>query len=79
MGDLGLQHPWISLVIKAIGQSALADTMNRFPFFATLFRVAMPKKLEALIEDTKTHEAYTMALIKKLVSSAQSFLMVQVI
>lgn len=28
----------------------------------------MPKVIEALVEDTKTHEAYTLALIKKLVS-----------
>lgn len=70
MGGSGLQHPWISLVIKAIGQSAMADTMNRFPFFATIFKIAIPKKLEALVEDTKTHEAYTMALIQKLVSCA---------
>ncbi|KAL8826317.1 MAG: hypothetical protein Q9191_003868 [Dirinaria sp. TL-2023a] len=39
--------------------------MNRFPLFATIFKFIMPKKLEAWIEDTKTHEAYTMALIKK--------------
>ena len=72
MRDLGLQNPWISLIIKAVGQNALADTMNRFPFFATLFKFVLPKKLEALIEDTKTHEANTLAMVKKLISPAQS-------
>lgn len=73
MKFLGLQHPWTSLVINAIGQSALADTMNRFPLFATLLKIAMPKKLEALVEDTRTHEAYTMGLIKKFVEFSAPF------
>ena len=69
-GYSGVIHPWISLVIKAIRQSALADTLSRFPFFAEIFKNVMPKAMEALVEDTKTHEGYTLALIKKLVSCA---------
>ena len=44
--------------------------MSRFPFFAKIFKMAMPKVIEKLVEDTKTHEAYTLALIKKFVPRA---------
>ena len=50
---------------KALRQGALADTMNRFPFFAKIFKILMPGVIEALVRDTKTHESHTMALIEK--------------
>lgn len=57
-------HPWIALVIKALRQGALADSFNRFPFFAKIFKLCMPGAINALIQDTRTHEAHTMRLIK---------------
>ena len=58
-------HPWIGLVINALRQGALADTFNRFPLFASVFKVCMPNAINKLIQDTRTHEAHTMRLIKK--------------
>ena len=50
---------------KALRQGALADTMSRFPFVAMVFQLLMPGMIEDLVQDTKTHEAYIMALIDK--------------
>jgi hypothetical protein len=61
----GKFHFWIGLVTKALRQGALADTMNRFPLFARIFKVIMPKAIDALIRDTRIHEAHTMALIDR--------------
>ena len=58
-------HPWIDLVTKALRQGALADTFQRFPVFAGIFKTLMPGAINALIKDTRTHEAYTMALVEK--------------
>ncbi|KAI9775446.1 MAG: hypothetical protein M1816_005936, partial [Peltula sp. TS41687] len=61
-------HPWIGLVTKALRQGALADSFTWFPFFARLFKILMPGAINALIKDTRTHEAYTMDLITKRVN-----------
>ncbi|KAF1993248.1 cytochrome P450 [Amniculicola lignicola CBS 123094] len=58
-------HPWINLVSKALRQGALADTFQRFPVFARIFKFLMPSAINALIKDTRTHESYTMALVEK--------------
>ncbi|KAI9168058.1 Cytochrome P450 monooxygenase BOA3 [Paramyrothecium foliicola] len=58
-------HFWIDLVTKALRQGALADTMNRFPLAAFLFKTLMPQSVKKWSEDTRTHEAHTMALIEK--------------
>lgn len=50
---------------KAVRQDALADTMSWFPFFANIFRLLMPGTIRDLIQDTKTLEAHTMALIDR--------------
>ena len=50
---------------KALRKGALADTMARFPWAAGLFKILTPKTIEALIQDTKTHEAHTLALIER--------------
>jgi hypothetical protein len=63
--DLAKFHPWIDLVSKALRQGALADTFQRFPVFARIFKFLMPGAINALIKDTRTHEAYTMDLVKK--------------
>ncbi len=62
---LGKLHFWIKLVTKALRKGALADTMIRFPWIAKLVQVLMPKAIEALIQDTRTHEAHTLALIER--------------
>jgi hypothetical protein len=61
----GKFHFWIDLVTKALRQGALADTINRFPLFAMIFKAVMPKAIDALKRDTRTHEAHTMALIDR--------------
>ena len=58
-------HPWIGLVTKALRQGALADSFNRFPFFAKIFKTLMSGAIDTLIKDTRTHEAQTMSLVKK--------------
>lgn len=62
---IGGYHFWIELVTKALRKGALADTLNRFPLIAKVFKAAMPNIIEALIQDTRTHEAHTMALIQR--------------
>jgi hypothetical protein len=52
-------------VTGALRQGALADTMNRFPFLAKVFKMVMPGTINAMIEDTRTHEAHTMDLIER--------------
>ncbi|CAP80267.1 Pc12g06400 [Penicillium rubens Wisconsin 54-1255] len=61
----GEVHPWISRIITAIGQSALADAFKRFPAFATTFKWLFPKAIERMLEDTAGHENYTISLIDK--------------
>ena len=58
-------HPWIGLVTKALRQGALADSFNRFPLFAKIFQTLFSGAIDALIKDTRTHEAQTMSLVKK--------------
>jgi cytochrome P450 len=58
-------HPWIGLVTKALRQGALADSFNRFPYFAKIFKTLMSGAIDTLIKDTRTHEAQTMSLVKK--------------
>lgn len=65
MFGLGEFHFWIKLVTKALSKGALADTMNRFPWFASIFKFLIPKAIEALVKDTRTHEAHTLALIER--------------
>lgn len=61
----GKYHFWIALVTKALRQGALADTFNRFPVLQKLVKFCFPKVIDALVEDTKTHEAHTMRLIER--------------
>lgn len=61
----GDYHFWIKLVTKALRKGALADTMDRFPFLAKILKAVTPKAMDALIQDTKNHEAHTMALIER--------------
>ncbi|KAL8954791.1 MAG: hypothetical protein Q9183_006931, partial [Haloplaca sp. 2 TL-2023] len=58
----GKTHFWISIVISSLGQGALADVFNRFPFLRTLFMAVTPA---SKFEDTKKHEAYTVDLVTK--------------
>jgi hypothetical protein len=67
---IGEVHPWISRIITAIGQSALADAFKRFPAFATTFKWLFPKAIERMLEDTAGHENYTISLIDKYASEA---------
>ena len=39
--------------------------MSRFLFFANIFHLLMPGTIRDLIQDTKTHEAHTVALIDR--------------
>lgn len=66
--QLGKVHPWISRIITAIGQSALADAFRRFPAVATAFKWLFPKAIEKMLEDTASHEKYTTSLIDKYAS-----------
>ncbi|KAL9123064.1 MAG: hypothetical protein Q9187_000391 [Circinaria calcarea] len=61
----GKVHFWIALVTKALRQGALADTFNRFPIIAKLFKAIMPRTIENLIRDTKIHERHTLDLIQR--------------
>lgn len=70
MADVNTQLPgrfhfWIDLVGKALRQGALADTFNRFPLVAKVFKVVMPGAMDKIVKDTKTHEAHTMDLIHR--------------
>ena len=58
-------HFWIKLVTNALKQGALADTMMRFPWLANAMQFLMPKVIENLKRDTRTHEAHTLALIER--------------
>lgn len=50
---------------KALRKAALADTMIRFPWIAKIVQVLIPQAIEALIQDTRTHEAHTLTLIER--------------
>lgn len=65
----GQFHFWIKLVTKALRQGALADTMSRFPWIASVFKFLMPKFIENLNRDTKVHEAHTLELIENRLKS----------
>lgn len=65
----GKFHFWIKLVTKALRQGALADTMNRFPWVASIFKLLMPNFIEKLNQDTKAHEAHTLNLIERRLNS----------
>ncbi|KAL8724114.1 MAG: hypothetical protein Q9166_008126 [cf. Caloplaca sp. 2 TL-2023] len=58
----GKTHFWIAIVISSLGQGALADVFNRFPFMRTLFKAITPS---SAYEDTKKHESYTIDLVTK--------------
>ncbi|KAI0396354.1 cytochrome P450 [Xylariaceae sp. FL0594] len=58
-------HPWIQLVLGAMSQGALADCMTRFPLIGQVFQWLMPGTIAKLIEDTRKHEAHTIALVDK--------------
>ena len=58
-------HFWIKLVTNALRQSALADTMHRFPTFGSVVRTVAPGWLQKLSRDTKIHEGHTLALIDR--------------
>jgi len=51
--------------MTALRQGALADFFNRFPELATIFKTIMPGAIRKITEDTKKHEAHTMALVQK--------------
>ncbi|KEQ98174.1 hypothetical protein AUEXF2481DRAFT_2148 [Aureobasidium subglaciale EXF-2481] len=61
-------HPWIDLVTNALQQGALADFMLRFPFMALVMKKLLPGTIKKLVQDTRTHEAYTMNLVQKRLS-----------
>ncbi|KAI1267667.1 cytochrome P450 [Xylariaceae sp. FL1019] len=65
----GEVHPWISRIITAIGQSALADAFRRFPAFAITFKWLFPRAIGKMLEDTASHEKYTMSLIDRRLGS----------
>ncbi|KAI0391864.1 cytochrome P450 [Xylariaceae sp. FL0594] len=69
----GEVHPWITRIITAIGQSALADAFRRFPAFATAFKWSFPRAIEKMLQDTASHESYTMSLIDKFAAHASDF------
>ncbi|KAL8729762.1 MAG: hypothetical protein Q9181_004890 [Wetmoreana brouardii] len=58
----GKTHFWISIVISSLGQGALADVFNRFPFMRSLFKLITPS---SVYEDTRKHESYTIDLVTK--------------
>lgn len=61
----GKRHPWISVVLSALNQGALADTLKRFPAIAWVFMRVMPGTIQRIIKDTKKNEDYAIKLIKK--------------
>lgn len=63
--ESGQRHPWITIVLGALNQGALADSFKRFPGIAWIFLKVMPGAIQRIIEDTKKNENYAIELIKK--------------
>ncbi|KAI9685123.1 MAG: hypothetical protein M1822_004710 [Bathelium mastoideum] len=63
--DSGKPLPWIELVLGALKQGALADTLKRFPLLANIFLTLMPGTLQKIIEQTKVFERNCVELIKR--------------
>ena len=61
----GKFHFWIDLVTKALRKGALADSFNRFPFLAWVFKTLFSGAIDALVRDTRIHESHTIALIER--------------
>ncbi|KAF6844635.1 benzoate 4-monooxygenase cytochrome P450 [Colletotrichum musicola] len=62
--DSGVEHPWVSIVVKSLRMGAMADCFKRFPLVGTIFQNMFPGALKRLIENTRRHEAYTMELVQ---------------
>ncbi|KAL4961628.1 cytochrome P450 [Aspergillus stella-maris] len=58
-------HFWITLVTKSLRQGVVADTMSRFPLLAGCITYLVPGILQSSIEDSRKHEAHTMALVER--------------
>ena len=61
----GKRHPWVSIVLSALNQGALADSFKRFPGIARIFQTLMPGMIQRIIEDTKKNERYSIDLVTK--------------
>ncbi|KAH8660701.1 benzoate 4-monooxygenase cytochrome P450 [Tricladium varicosporioides] len=61
----GKEHFWVAIVVKSLRMGALADCFKRFPWIGMIFQKVFSGMLKKLIEDTRTHEAYTMKLVQE--------------
>ncbi|KAI0543351.1 benzoate 4-monooxygenase cytochrome P450 [Xylaria curta] len=70
-------HPWISIILGALTQGALADVLKRFPTLGKVLMVVLRPQIAKLTKDTATVEDMAINLVERRIgreSSRKDFL-----
>ncbi|KAL9116201.1 MAG: hypothetical protein Q9227_000572 [Pyrenula ochraceoflavens] len=70
----GREHPWLAFIVRSLEFGAMVDVSKRFPFLAGMMQRLFPGPIKRLLDEMKSHEDYTIEVVKRFKPSTVSSL-----